>query len=362
MESRINWWRTRFNNGEAEAVTNAIVNENISQGPVVAEFEKKLADYLDIPYVVTTTSGSMALLMSLMVAGVKHGDEVIVPNRTWIATAHAAHMLGAIVKFVDVEPGRPIVNADLIEEVITDKTKAIMPVHMCGRSADMKKINNIAEQYNLSVIEDAAQALGSRNKDGFLGTQSDMGCFSFSVAKVISTGQGGCIVTKDEKYHEKLVAIRTQGVGDIVNAQWSEPGFNFRFTDILAAIGIEQLKCLPNRIEKLNDIYRQYEKGLAELSYIKLIPVNIEAGEVPVYIEVLCECRDELVSFLEKNNIQSRPFYPDLNLAKYFKDSNRYPESESFSNRGMYLPCGPEQSEDNIEKVISKIQEYKFIQ
>ncbi len=358
MDSRINWWRTSFNNGEAEAIANAIAMENVSQGPVVAEFERRLANYLGVSYAVMTTSGSTALLMSLMIAGVKHGDEVIVPNRTWIATAHAAYMLGAKVKFVDVEPGRPIIDAGLIEEVITDKTKAIMPVHMCGRSADMRKINNIAEQYNLSVIEDAAQALGSRNIDGFLGTQSDMGCFSFSVAKVISTGQGGCIVTNEKKYYEKLIAIRTQGVGDIINAQWDEPGFNFRFTDILAAIGIEQLKILPNRIEKINEIYRMYEKGLAELTYIKLIPVDIQSGEVPVYIEALCECRDELVSFLEKNNIQSRPFYPDLNFAKYFNDSNHYPESEPFGNRGMYLPCGPEQSEVNINRVIEKLHQF----
>ena len=358
MDSRVNWWRIGFNNGEAEAIANAIAMGNVSQGPVVAEFEKKLADYLGVSYVVTTTSGSTALLMSLMVAGVKHGDEVIIPNRTWIATAHAAHMLGAKVKFVDVEPGRPIVNADLIEDAITDKTKAIMPVHMCGRSADMKKINYIAKQYNLSVIEDAAQALGSRNIDGYLGTQSDMGCFSFSIAKVISTGQGGCVVTSDKKYYEKLIAIRTQGVGDVVNAKWNEPGFNFRFTDVLAAIGIEQLKLLPNRIQKLNEIYRMYEKGLADLSYLNLIPVDIEAGEVPVYIEALCECRDKLVSFLEKNNIQSRPFYPDLNFAKYFKDSSRYPESEPFGNRGIYLPCGPSQSGDNINRVIETLHQF----
>jgi dTDP-4-amino-4,6-dideoxygalactose transaminase len=358
MEPRIDWWRTGFNNGEAEAIANAITMENVSQGPVVAKFEKKLADYLNVPYVVTTTSGSMALLMSLMVAGVKHGDEVIIPNRTWIATAHAAYMLGAKVKFVDVELDRPIVNADLIEKVITDKTKAIMPVHMCGRSADMKKINNIAEQYNLSVIEDAAQALGSCNTDGFLGTQSDMGCFSFSVAKVISTGQGGCIVTNDEKYHEKLVAIRTQGVGNIVNAQWNEPGFNFRFTDILAAIGIEQLKCLPARIEALKELYKLYEEGLSGLSFIDLIPVDIEAGEVPVYIEVLCEVRDELISYLEKNNIQSRPFYPDLNYAKYFNDSDQYPCSEPFGKYGLYLPCGPEQDLANVNRVIKIIKQF----
>ena len=197
----IPYWRTTFCNGEAEAIVDAIQCEHISQGPIVAEFESKLAAYLGMPYVVTTTSGSTAILMSLLAAGVGQGDEVIVPNRTWIATAHAPYLLGATVKLVDVESDRPIINASLIEGIITERTKAIIPAHMCGRSADMGSINDIAQRYNLLVIEDAAQALGSRNADGYLGTQSDMGCFSLSVAKIISTGQGGFVTTRSEKIY-----------------------------------------------------------------------------------------------------------------------------------------------------------------
>jgi len=356
--NEISWWRTSFDNGESDAIINAITNEHISQGPVVAEFERQLAEYLNVPYAVATTSGSMALLMSLWTSEIGSGDEVIVPNRTWIATAHAPLLLGATVKLVDVEPERPIINSDLIEQAITDKTKAIIPVHMCGRAADMSKINEIADSYNLTVIEDAAQALGSRNQDGFLGTQSQMGCFSFSVAKVISTGQGGCIVTNSQETYEKLIAMRTQGIGDVINAEWGVPGFNFRFTDVLAAMGIQQLKCLPERIEKLKKIYKLYENGLADLDFIHLIPVDIDAGEVPVYIETLCGCRGDVICFLEKNNIQSRPFYPNLNFASYFNDSSHYPESEPFGNQGVYLPCGPEQSISNIEKVIDVLHEF----
>ena len=229
----IPYWRTTFSNGESEAIARAIACENVSQGPVVAEFERQLAAYLGVPHVIATTSGSMALFMSLWAAGVGPGDEVIVPNRTWVATAHAPFLRGARVKLVDVEARRPIINADLIERAITDRTKAIIPVHLCGRAADMRAINAIARRHNLVVIEDAAQALGSRNEDGLLGTQSDMGCFSFSVAKIISTGQGGFIATRNTTMYKKLLAMRTQGVGDIINAEWNQPGFNFRFTDIL---------------------------------------------------------------------------------------------------------------------------------
>jgi perosamine synthetase len=358
-EYNINWWRTEFKHGEAEAVARAIANEHISQGPIVAEFERQLASYLNIPHVVATTSGSMALLMSLWGAGVGPGDEVIVPNRTWIATAHAPLLLGATVKLVDVEYSRPIIDIKNIEDAITDRTRAIIPVHMCGRSADMCAINEIANRHELCVIEDAAQALGSRNSEGYLGTQSDMGCFSLSVAKIISTGQGGFIATKDEKIYKKLIALRTQGVGDIVNATWGHPGFNFRFTDILAAIGLEQLKLLPQRIEKVKRVYQIYEEGLRDLPFIELIPVNLETGEVPIYIEALCEKREELIDFLAGQGIQCRPFYPNLDHADYFANSNDvYPHAEPFGTWGVYLPAGPEQPIDNVERVIRVIRSF----
>jgi perosamine synthetase len=354
----IPYWRTTFSNGEAEAIVAAIACEHVSQGPVVAEFERKLAAYLGMPYVVATTSGSTALLMSLMAAGVGPGDEVIVPNRTWIATAHAPLLLGATVKLVDVEADRPIIDAGLIEDAITENTRAIIPVHMCGRSADMRSINEIAQRCNLAVIEDAAQALGSRNMDGFLGAQSDMGCFSFSVAKIISTGQGGFVTTRSEKIYQKLVAMRTQGVGDIVNAGWEQPGFNFRFTDVLAAIGIVQLDLLPDRIEKVKTIYKLYEEGLKGLPFIKIIPVDLATGEIPVYVEVLCETRQEMIDFLAARGIQCRPFYPDLNYARYFNDYGNYPNAEPFGLNGVYLPAGPEQPIENIPIVVKAIKEF----
>ena len=355
----ISWWRTEFQNGEAEAVIKAIAGEHISQGPLVAEFERQLADYLCVPHVVATTSGSMALLMSLWSSGIGPGDEVIVPNRTWIATAHAPLMLGANVRLVDVEKDRPIIDVNRIEGAITDRTRAIIPVHMCGRSADMHTINEIADRHGLTVIEDAAQALGSRNSDGLLGTQSDMGCFSLSVAKVISTGQGGFIATRSEEVYNRLVAMRTQGVGDIVNAGWDQPGFNFRFTDILAAIGIEQLKRLTERIEKMKTIYQVYAEALCNLPFIKMITVDLEGGEVPVYIEALCECREDLIEFLSNRGIQCRPFYPDLNDASYLdRPGEKFPNAELFGKQGMYLPAGPEQSIDNVEKVIHAIRDF----
>ena len=277
---QIHWWRTSFGKEEANEICNSIEHENISQGPVTAEFEQKIAHYLNVPYVVATTSGSIAILMALMAAGVRPNDEVIVPNRTWIATAHAPLILGAKVRLSDVESTRPLMDVTQIENHITPLTKAIIPVHLDGRSVDMREVHRIAQKYGLIVIEDAAQALGSRNEDGFLGTQSDMGCFSLSVAKIISTGQGGFVVTKNENLYKKLVAIRTHGVSDVINAQWTQLGFNFRFTDILASIGLHQMDRLPERIKKVKKIYKHYETGIKDLSFIKLIPVDLKKGEI----------------------------------------------------------------------------------
>jgi len=354
----IPWWRINFGEEEMRRVATAINNENISQGPVVVEFERLLAEYLGVPYVVATTSGSMALLMSLMVAGVGYGDEVIMPNRTWIATAHAPVMLGAKVVLVDVEVDRPIIDATKIEEAITPRTKVIMPVHLCGRSADMLEINRIARKHGLRVIEDAAQALGSCNGDGLLGTQSDMGCFSLSVAKIIATGQGGFIVTGDQKLYEKLVAIRTHGVGSVIDADWKQLGFNFRFTDILASIGIAQLECLDERIKKIKAIYSRYSDGIKGLHNLTLIPVNIDAGEVPIYVEVLCKERDKFIHFLAEEGIQARPFYPDLNKASYLQNDGCYPHSVQYDKEGIFLPSGPSQSIENVERVIKVMRSF----
>lgn len=359
---KVQFWKTSFANGEASAASNAILNQHISQGPLVAKFEQEVARYLGVPYAIATTSGSMALLLSLYVIGIKPGDEIIIPSRSWIATAHAPFLLGAKLVFIDVEQDRPLIDINAIEAQINQNTKAIIPVHLGGAAADMKKINEIARRYNLYVIEDAAQALGSKNSEGYLGTQGDLGCFSLSVAKIISTGQGGIIVTRNEELYKKMVLMRTQGVGDVFNAQWCIPGLNFRFTDILASIGSIQLSLLDSRKKKVTEIYKKYVQGLdGGSNFINIIPIDYSSGEVPVYVEALCSSRSELINFLAMNGIETRPFYPNMSSAAYFKNNNKYLNSEKFAERGVYLPSGPEQSSESISYVIEKIKSfYKF--
>lgn len=357
---KISWWRTSFGDEDIQKVTDSIRNENISQGKVSEEFEALLANKLNVPHVITTTSGSMALLMALMALGVKQGDEVIVPNRTWIATAHAPMMLGAKVVLVDVEPNLPIMDTSQIRNKITSRTKAIIPVPLNGRAVDMEHVWKIAGEYGLKVIEDAAQSLFSKNSRKYMGTQSDAGCFSLSMAKLIPTGQGGFVVTKNKETYERLKLIRSHGVVDVINnCTFNQPGFNFRYTDLQASLGMVQLAHVQKRIAHIKKVYEIYEAELAKFHFLKLIPVNTAQGEIPLYVEILCKNREKLVSFFSSKGIQVRPFYPDLDTADYFKEFRKFPNSRIFGKQGVVLPCGPDQPLDNVFRVLEVLSLYE---
>ena len=363
MTTKINWWRTDFLNGEYELIGDSISKERISQGPMVERFEKKISQLLKIPYVVCTTSGSMAMLMALLALGIKRGEEVIVPNRTWISTVHAPHMLGIKVKAIDVKKDLPIIDERKIEKKITKKTKAIIPVYMGGRYVDFSKIKLIAKKYKLKIIEDAAQGLFSQNKNKIQGTEGDIGCFSLSVAKIISTGQGGFLVTRNKKIYERLISIRTHGVENVTNVQgkWPMPGFNFRYNDILASIGIKQLETIHDRKTHLKKIYELYQEGCKGLKKIQIIPVKIENGEIPIYVEALCRKRKKFMDFMNKQNVDIRSFYPNVSKADYLNITGSFPNSDLFSKDGIYLPTGPSQSIIKIKKVINLINKFEEI-
>ena len=358
--SKIVWWRTEFGKPELQAVIKAFESENISQGEVTQELEQRLAVLLNVPHVIAVSNGSAALAIALMALGVSAGDEVIVPNRTWIATAHAVHILGAKVVLVDVEDTRPIIDVSKIESVISKKTKVIVPVHLNGRSADIAALNEVAKRNGLSVVEDAAQALCSRNQDAYLGTQSDIGCFSLSVTKLISTGQGGFLVTKRDDLAVKLRAMRTHGTENVTEpGSWKLPGFNFRITDLQSSIGVAQLSTLSKRIKKVVDIYETYLTGLEECSGIEPIPISAGQGEIPIYNEFLCDRRNELIDRLEQYGISTRPFLPSISRARYlWDDIYEFPNSIKYEEFGITLPSGPGQSLSNIRMVVERINQH----
>lgn len=353
----IPWWSTSFDNGEDLAVMQAIRNKNISQGDLTAELERLIGKYLGVPHVIAVTSGSSALLLALLANNIKPGDEVIVPNRTWVATAHAVKILGAKPIFVDTESAIQIIDIDKIEPKITKNTKAIIPVYMNGHSINIEKIRQIIGGRDIRIIEDAAQALGSKNINGdFLGTLGDAGCFSLSVAKIISTGQGGFVVTNNDEIAFRLRNMRTHGVENTIQVdEWGMLGFNFRFTDILASIGIIQLGLLDKRVERLKEIQSIYSEGLHDNEAVKLMPNS--QNEIGPYIEVVAAERAVLMKKLKRNGIESRAFYPNLNLAHYMKSSQNFINSIRFNQDGLYLPSGPALTNNQIDKVLTVMKE-----
>jgi len=358
--AKINWWQTEFTTGEAAAAAKAINEGRLSQGELVAEFEFRLGEYLGVRNVVATTSGSDALLLSLWAANVHPGDEVLLPNRTWIATAHAVSLLGAIPVFVDTDVDFPVLSLLDLKNKMTSRTKAVIPVHLNGRNAHIDEVVEFGETHGIKVIEDAAQALGSKDGSGsYLGTKSLAGCFSLSVAKVISSGQGGFIATNHDDFALKLRAMRTHGVENVTEpGEWGMLGFNFRFTDVLASIALEQLKKLELRLSRLREIYNRYEVGMRGLTKIRIIPLNLDGGEVGPYIEILGDERESLVKYLTRHGIETRKFYPDLDTARYFQDTKENPNSRIFGSDGLYLPSGPSLTNESIDFVLSVLASF----
>ena len=355
----ISWWRTSFGDREVEKLRESVQKECIGQGLVTEEFEEEISLALNVPFVVATTNGSAALYMALLSLGIGHGDEVIIPNRTWIASANAILLTGAKVVLVDVRSDLPLIDVAQIQSKITTRTKALMPVHLNGRSVDIQGIQRLAEKFGIPIIEDACQAFFSSNFNGYLGTQSDVGCFSLGVTKLVSTGQGGFVVTKNRDVYERLKFIRNHGVTDEFTESYDQFGFNFKFTDLLASFGLVQLSRVSKRIVHLNKIYAKYESAISKFKCVNLLPVNVLSGEIPLYAEVLCPERKELENFLHFHNIQARIVPPDLSLSSCLKDDGSFPNSIRFSDQGLYLPCGPEQPLENIDFVIDTLYDFE---
>lgn len=352
------WWNVNVGVEAEVAVARAVRDRSLTMGKIVAEFERRIAETLNIPHVICVMNGTNALMLALLEAGVGAGDEVIVPDRTWIATAHAAYLLGAKVVLVNVEKEKPLICPSAFAEAITPRTKAVIPVHLNGRNCNMPSIREIAERHNIAVIEDAAQALFSKSKEGgFLGTHSRAGCFSLSVAKLIPSGQGGFVVTHCAKIAERLRLMRTHGTNDIINAQWKTAGGNFRMTDLHAAIALTQLDKTQEWIENIMHVYCQYESALSNDKKITLLPVDYANGEIPIYVEVLLAQRGECMRYLSAQGIQTRPMYADLRSAPQFQPQKIVSPS-IYATDCLTLPCGPSQTEQDIQTVLTCLQKW----
>lgn len=356
-ENEISWWRTEIGTPERKEILHSLDNELISQGSVSSALEAQISAELNIEFTILTTSGSVALYMACFINNIGPGDEVIVPANTFIATAHAPYLLGAKVVLADCLPELPNIDPDQIERKITSRTKAIIAVHLNGRGCDMDRINKIAKKYGIIVIEDAAQAIFSRHSNGsYMGTNSSVGTFSFGMVKLISTGQGGAIVTHDKRVSDRLRLLRNHGSNR--THEYSESGCNFKFNDILSSIGMHQVKRTPAKTDHCNKIYKMYEKALKDLPFLDIVPVKVDAGEVALWSEVVSDERQALIDYLDQNGIQTRKFLQCLNTAPHFNTGESLPNSEKFGATGFNLPCGPAQPLENVERTIEVLKKF----
>ena len=358
----ISWWEPVFQDNEKDLLSSVIDSGFVNDGPMTERLEQQFAALNGVPYAVATTSGTVALFMALAACGVKRDDEVIVPDLTFIATANAVSLCGAKPILVDVDPTSRCISVDAFERAITARTRAVIPVHVSGRAADVARVTEIARKRGLFVIEDAAEALGSRTAQGALGSFGDAGCFSLTANKTITSGQGGIIITKSDDINRRLRALKDQGRpvrGTGGNDRHSSLGYNFKYTDIQAALALGQLRSLEWRTKHLRRAYTIYSSRLAECRKLTLGPFDIAGGECPQWVDLFSVERDELHDFLLERGVETRKFWFPLHTqAPYKGDSRPFPVASRSSAEGLWLPCAFNMSASDFEHVSGLIRKW----
>jgi len=321
------------------------------------KFEEAIEEFTGSKHCIVVNNGTISLTLAALALGIKPGDEVIVPNFTMVATPNSITMIGAKPVFVDVEPETLCIDLDQIKQSLTSKTKAIMLVSANGRQpkTNLKNYIEFAKDNNLKIIEDAAQSLGSYYDDGtHIGLKGEIGSFSFSMPKVITTGQGGALVTNNEKLANKLRKLkdfgRTAGGSDVHDSI----GYNSKFTEMQAVIGLEQIKKLDFRIERKKEIWKRYRDNLLATDQISLFNHNLDLT-APWFIDSLCKDRENLIAFLKKSSIGTRVMYPPLNDQECYRVKGDFPISEDVGERGLWLPSYTQLSDEDIDYISDQI-------
>jgi dTDP-4-amino-4,6-dideoxygalactose transaminase len=352
--------KVNFGKEEAAAITKVIKSGNLTQGKKVAEFEEAFAKYASTEYAVAVSSGTAALYLSLLSLGIGKGDEVITTPFSFIASANAVLYTGAKPVFVDIDEKTFNINPKLIEQKITKKTKAILPVHLYGQPCDMESIQKIAKKHHLFIIEDACQAHGAMIKQQMVGSFGDLGCFSFYATKNMTTIEGGMITTDNKKLSEKLQLLRNHG--SKVRYYHQSLGYNFRMTDLNAAIGLIQLKKLPkfNKIRIANAKYLTRNLEKIETLTVPFIPEQV----TPVFHQYTIKLdstinREGIIASLDEKGIGADIYYPllihqqKLYCALGYKD--KMPVAEKASKSVLSLPVHPLLTKADLKKIVSAL-------
>jgi perosamine synthetase len=360
---RILQFQPWFGEEEERALVDVIRTGWVGEHSRTREFEKVFSNYVGSKFAVATTSGGIALFLALKSLGIGIGDEVIVPDYTMIATAHAVKLAGAAPVFVDVlqESG----NMDIadVEKKITSRTKAMMPTHINGRACDLVALRDLAKERSVLMVEDACQALGSRLDGKHLGTFSDVGCFSLHPSKHVTTGQGGMIVTDSEETYEKLCRLKDYGRFERAKLvelpdHYESFGFNFRFTDLQAALGLAQFAKLDSRLQRIREMYRMYRERVNSKALLKL---DDHPEFTPWYADILLQkpkINMKLKAALASQfGIETRVAYKPLHRQPVYMSEHEFPKADFFSARGLWLPSSTFLKNEDIDYVIDALNQ-----
>lgn len=322
----------------------------ITEHKQTAKFEGMICEYLGVKYACVVPSGTVGLYLALLACGIEK-REVLLPNLTMIATANAAAWAGNCPVLVDISPDDFCLDVEKIEE--RDRVPAAMVyVGLNGRSRNMQKVVDYCQKNNIVLIEDACQAFGSKSNGKLLGTFGTVGVYSLSPHKIMTTGQGGVIVTNEKGVFDRVKQLKDFGRVE-PGVDWHiSMGYNFKFTDLQAALGIQQLIKVPFAAQRKVAIYEKYREALYEK-----IP-RFMNDEVPWFIELLCGSNRERISlanFLSIRGIKTRPFYPTINNQPIYHKTDKFPVSEDISARGLWLPSSIDLTDDDIRRVSNTI-------
>ena len=351
---------------DIKAVVEVVKSGRLALGPKIEEFEKLMADYIGVKYAVAVSSGTAALHLIVKALGIGEGDEVLVPSFTFVASVNVILYERAIPVFVDINPETYTLDPEDMERKITPRTKAIMVVDVFGHPAEWDEILEIAQKYNLTVIDDSCEALGAEYKGKKIGTFGDASAFAFYPNKQITTGEGGIIVTNDSKIAQLCRAMRNQGRGEM--GAWLEHeylGYNYRMDEMSAALGVSQLKRIDTILKKREKVAQKYTELLKDVDLVS--PPTVKPYVKMswfVYVVKLAEGLDraKIIKKMAEKGIPTRGYFSPIHLQPYIRrilntKENTLPVTESIARRTLALPFHANLSEKAIEMVVERLSE-----
>lgn len=355
-------YRPRLTGREKEFVVECLDSTWISsKGKYISQFETLFAGYVGARHGAATSNGTVALHLALAALGIGPGDEVIVPTLTYIASANAVAYTGATPVFIDSEPNYWQLDPARIEELITPRTRAIMPVHLYGHPCDMRAVMSIAEKHGLKVVEDCAEAIGTTDHGRMVGSFGDIASFSFFGNKTITTGEGGMVLSNDDEIADLVVRLRGQGLAKGREYWHDIVGFNYRMTNICAAIGCAQMETIDQALADKRRVADWYRRGLVGLP---LTVHGCRSGAVNTYwmVSALVDDpgdRDALRTSLRAAGIETRPLFPPIHtMDMYRRPDDQFPVALSLSSRGLNLPSYPDLREQDVAEICGIVGEH----